>query len=579
MKIAAWRGRRATVLAPRAPTDMDNPEWKFAQRNLPALLASFFLAYALVLIATVPYGQPPDERAHLGYIADVVEPGSLWPNYENGRVLRSTELNYLIHPPLYYSLQGLVGRLFKLDAYTNYKSFRVVNAVLFTVALWLILIAARRLGIGPFGLVALGLGALSVPWMPYIAASVNNDALAYFGVGLTILGLVTQRPSTVDAEVPNLWWVFLGLAIAFLTKLTAAAFLCFLLLAYALVRWRDFLKILPTATFFRPFFVFLALVIPVYMWMRVSYGSFSPAPRYLYTFVEGIDPMPTVDFVRYFVETLWHRSAVVMSHLSVAPLTDWGRYAFRLLIVVPPFLWLLLRIFRFRRLQGSHAIQIGDAIMAAAAATLLLHGLYTFRGYLGTGLLTGMQPRYHMQVIPLIWIPFLTVVWPGARSVFLSLTFLVLVTTVFLGSVPFFQKAQHEVMIAHRAPQAFIEDGVGIESVELVIRRQVKHAVDHVIPQSDSVYIKGWVFDTETQESPIRVLITNQGRVIGSAPVDNLRVDVAAVLGSRKARHSGFSSTIYGVDVGDAGCSVQLFAEFSDGGFVPLHNATCEIEK
>src|SRR5690348_17283875 len=86
------------------------PYWPVA-----LIVAAMLLASSWFYVHAVPVGDPPDEWAHLGYVADIAVKHHLIPDYRHSAVLNSPAPNYLQHPPLYYTIEGSFGRLFHWD--------------------------------------------------------------------------------------------------------------------------------------------------------------------------------------------------------------------------------------------------------------------------------------------------------------------------------------------------------------------------------------------------------------------------------------------------------------------------------
>ena len=92
-------------------------------------MAVLVLFTAFAYVKNVPLGQPPDEWAHLSYIADVMSGAPPIPDYNNTVILNSGRQNYLTHPPLYYTALGLTGKWLSWEPRRDYQSYRYVSAL------------------------------------------------------------------------------------------------------------------------------------------------------------------------------------------------------------------------------------------------------------------------------------------------------------------------------------------------------------------------------------------------------------------------------------------------------------------
>src|SRR5690606_8536596 len=210
---------------------------------LAAALSLFVLLQCLVMAYSTPVGVPPDEYAHLSYVDDVAQ-GQLLPDYADGRIRGSDRGTYLAHPPLYYTAIGTIARVSGLDPFDDAKRLRLPGALLFAGGFFFWLLAAKAARVPPAGAVLATVAVCAIPMFSYVGGSINNDTLLYFGIGLFAHGFVRewvsgQRDRQAAAAI------ICGSVVVFLTKLTGAAFLVFLVVL-ALPRSRAALSTLAT---------------------------------------------------------------------------------------------------------------------------------------------------------------------------------------------------------------------------------------------------------------------------------------------------------------------------------------------
>lgn len=79
-------------------------------------------------------GAPPDELAHISYIADAIDGRFPAPDYRSGKIIGG-DLNYLNHPPLYYSVMGVAGWIFGKQPLGDFQFFRTLTSLINLLAL------------------------------------------------------------------------------------------------------------------------------------------------------------------------------------------------------------------------------------------------------------------------------------------------------------------------------------------------------------------------------------------------------------------------------------------------------------
>lgn len=194
--VAAWMGRLR----------LSAPSWL-------VIWAFFVLAIGAAL--RMPFPSEVDEIQHLSVVRAQYERPEIFPDWSQYRVLRQDDLerwsnkdNYINHPALYYiALAPVMG------VTHNPVVYRVIDALIATIALLLVVIAGQRLAGSevPGGLIACL--AAGFPKAVAIAGMVNNDDLAALAGALFFAGIAGLSGAPC--------WIAAGLALAGWSKLTA----------------------------------------------------------------------------------------------------------------------------------------------------------------------------------------------------------------------------------------------------------------------------------------------------------------------------------------------------------------------
>lgn len=536
-------------------------------------LLSFVGLQASGMAVKTPLGAPPDERAHLSYIHDVMQPGAWMPDYRAGEIYEMEDnINYLKHPALYYSALGLFGQAVGLDVYEDLRVFRFINVGIVLVGLAFFIGFCLRMGVGWFATSLLTLSVTAVPMFGYIAGSVNNDNLAYAAVAVVFFGLAKG----VSGALPGFGWVAFGFVVAALTKVTAGAFLSFFLLIYLLREWRRLPVFFSQPRFWVSAFAAISIVAGYYLIVRWQYGSFLPSPRYLYTLAP---PDQLIGFSRYFEEFLQKmvgRGAGVMGHMSFSPLRWPANIFYAGMFLLPLFFWLVLRIVSPWRSADPVRLRLADSLLFGLLGVLGLHLTIGYEAYSNTGALGGMQPRYYLYLMPLILTPaFFLLKRPSFQGLFaVPLAGLVMVS--FWGSVPFFHERQYiETLGLHRAIIFDTDWPIRPYELNLRMRSAVLGHVDQFWLTGTSAYARGWAYEDITDSAVNRIVMTVGNTIVGSRPSNVTRSDLKASVGSSNAEQVGFSFAVHGLPDGTILCDLALLVEFLDGSYGVLEAGEC----
>lgn len=544
-------------------------DWRLAW-----VLVVFVCLQSALMALTTPPGYAPDEAAHMAYIKDSAGSRLLLPDYTAGK-LPDGRPNYLGHPPLYYASLGLLAKVGRWEGPRAQTAMRLGSATFMMLGLVFAVLAARRIGVGQAYAAMAVLACAAVPMFSYTAGSVSNDTLLYLGVNMMFYGMAC-RVTPADRPREGLPWLYLGMAIVFLTKATGATFVVFTVLASALMALRR------PGEWFRRWIDLrwmgaLALVLGgYYVTSLLLYGTPFPKPGELYPDTPMATLLAFPDYAREFAQSMWRRLPVVMSHLSVAPIPAWLNPVFHAMVFLPLVGWLVVRFSPALSTGATEVIRILDAVALGALCTLALHLTLGYQGYLRNGVLGGFQPRYYAYLIPLAWCAFFAICRPGWFRSAVAALFCASAIVVFWASVPFTQLRQQEALLARPQPFAYqAQPDAQVLGVSLRLRGQATGSVDEFSLANGWLHARGWVFDLERRQRVPRLWIHFGPQHVTNVKVQALRPDVVTALGLPQADLSGFSLRFGGLPADLQRCDVVLLAEYADGSFGRLAIPGC----
>lgn len=519
-------------------------------------------------IAHTPIGAPPDELAHLTYVQEIAEDGRWIPDYANSRIINSSSGNYLNHPPLYYSILGLTGRLFDWKAVEQYREFRWLSAILIAIGLALWVWIMFLWGWTPIDSMAVVGAALAVPMFSYLAGSVNNDNFAFLGVTIVLLALSLRGVWPRSAYLIGA----LGVVVVMLGKATAAVFITILMLAWVFFRWRSGENLLRNRYFLIALLAAGLACAAYYVPIFLVYGELFPKAGSLYGNMVPGDLMGFRDFTVVFLRTMLDRLPLVMSHQSYAPLPGFVEAIFYIMLLVPLATWLVSRPIS----PPSKSRDLSDAFMVALLSTFALHLWVVWLGYQKTGLLAGIQPRYYSYALPGIF--FFCFVdgfdFRVKRWAFLAFSTSVAACLAFSlassakGLVEQKEQPQRPVL-------AFDASGARRVTLAVSVREGDAGYVDQLARERETITLRGWAIDAASKTHSPGVLITYDGRLIGTIPTGGLRPDVAKALGTSLSNDSGFTAVIRAVPKRVNMCAIEALAQQRDGSLRRLRRPEC----
>ena len=373
----------------------------------------YLVGKAALFRERVPPGVPPDERAHVSFVAYLGDSGRLLPRYEEMLLLDDTGRfgclwSYLPHPPLYYAALAGLDRLgggkrsVSFDVFT--RRLRRVAAPLFAAAAALFLFLGWRRTVPLAEHVIYAAAVATVPPLAFVGAAVNNDALAFLAGGVALLGLVRWLEGRAGALTGTL--VGAGLSLALLSKLT-----CGLLVASALLgtlaltrRFGSPERSGRLALVALPWLILPAVhFVPVLLRYGTPIPSLDvthPAAVVTSTFVAGppADPRTLVTWSRLIAETLALTWFSLAGHVQIPIGPAWTLAGPALLLALAAIgLAASARPGPDDDRAGRTLARIGAG---AVAMTLLLNLVWAYAGYCEAGHVGGIHARYYLPLLP-----------------------------------------------------------------------------------------------------------------------------------------------------------------------------------
>jgi hypothetical protein len=322
--------------------------------------------------------------------------------------------------------------------------------------------------------------------------------------------------------------------------------------------------------------VFGVIVGGYYLYTLLQYGAFFPTPGKLYGANPPADPLDILGYTREYVSAMWRRLHGIMSHLSLTPIAERWQPVFYAMVCLPVVGWLVVRFSSPLLTSNRSAIRLFDAMALATLGTVIVHVVFGYRAYLGNGVLSGLQPRYYMYLIPVLWFPFFALCQPGWFKQAVTSAFALSALVTFWTSSPQILLKQH--LAFQELPRNFrYADRTALTSApaRLARRATIEGNVESLTLSNRELRVKGWAFDTRLGDTAQRVWVFARDEFITSVPIQARRDDVAAALGTQSALLTGFALTARNLPADLGLCEIHLLAEFRDGTVGPLKNSFC----
>lgn len=540
--------------------------------SLAIVLAVAMMSTSWFYVRSVPTGAPPDELAHLGYVADVATGHHLIPDYRHSEILESRQPNYLNHPPLYYSAEGLVGRILHWDPIINVARYRALSTLWVALGIFLWVLICGRLGLGLLHTIAAVGACMAIPMFTYLAGAVNNDDMCYLGIALFFYGFVLfQHRQRVSAYV-----MALGLVVTMLTKATGSLFLLTFLISWGALSWPQ----LRTALLNIHIRISVAAVALIccayYLPTLVIYHTPFPHPGNLLRPPMPADPaMSFIRYTRIFIETMFSYLPLILSHKSFEPVTGALKVAFYLMLALPLLAWLGWRV----GAKASWRRVMADAYMIALLVTVAANLWVSWQGYWQVGQFTGVQPRYFAFALPGLFVMgFMENYRFKIRNtillIFATIAAFLALHKPSLSAIEHMRGDQQRFTELHWSS---VEENSSIPFTKLTsgISTQIAGNLDKVAIKEHEARLQGWAIDVSSKQPARDVMVSVHGHLLGTIHPGSSRPDVVQVLDSPNARYAGFTAMIDGLPDNVKPCDITVQALQDDGSLAPISNINC----
>jgi len=549
----------------------------FEINKIPLFFAVFVFFYGLHFVQNIHLGAPPDEVPHLSYINDAMKSAYAMPDYKAGKMINSEELNYLAHPPLYYSISAVMGFILNLEPYADYHAFRIMSLSMVTIGLLLVMMAAANLGVKNYQIFLMGAMAVSVPNFFYIGSSINNDNLSFLGASILFYSLTvfhTEKKYLYDKAVLG---VVASLFVLAMTKANVALFSGVLFIVWMGLGKFNTLKLFVSRQSLAAIIFFGVAVLVYYMYTWFVFDKFLPSPKYVYKINPVTEPMGIIEYLKNFSLLLFSRFAVAYGHSSFEVYSGVFLKLFYIITLLPVLFYFSIRIFS-KKLKSS-TYPLFDALFVASITLLIVHVVLGYQGYLQTGLVAAVQPRYYLFLIPVIWMPAFYVLskyydhkW-WASILFIPI--LILFSNA-LSSAP-----RQQILSNDKKAKATVvtQNKSSVDKyyqLNLPIMNHQAGFIDFIGHKETYFAVQGWSFDVNQSKTPIYIHVFLSGKPLLRGEITYVRPDVAFSLKNTQANFSGFNIKLINPAFRIDTCSIDVVAEFDGGLYSSLHRATCD---
>jgi hypothetical protein len=381
-----------------------------------ALLVFVVAAVASALRKDVTKGF--DEVAHVSYIAELQQSGSIWPDLKTLRMLDpvsfrfTRELNYLNHPAHYYLMLAHLGP--DLEGHPRaIVVFRLFNVMLAATALAAWMTVGLMAGWPRPVLYAYLVPILAVPVLIQLAGAVNNDNATLAGGGIATLAAWTLIET---GKRTALLAALAGVVIAAWAKFTG------LLLVGGMVGgvvvwliWRGRFRpgwIVPIA-------LAVAFATAPYAALFAEYASPTPStPGHIVLLKAGAhaigsDQAERMSLAAYAVEFLETFVSEWMPSLAPRNWMNHAALAIPATAVACAFAGLVASAVRIARGQEGPIDVVVASGAVAFISVLVVHCAFSYQRYQMFGSLIDAYPRYYLSlaaIVPLAGVSLLSAI-------------------------------------------------------------------------------------------------------------------------------------------------------------------------
>lgn len=408
---------------------------KISSRARRGICAADYAGVFIYAIAQFPVyvhyiGGFPDEEAHISYIAFLKKNQGWIPDFPSMQIYDTTSnpgtidlsigkgFNYLGHPPLYYQLLRVIGRM-SVNGNTVHYSLNYLRMVSFAIGLLalalIFYIGFTRISKLPILHLLFALVVVSPPNLLYCMSGVNNDTLALLTVSIFVLGIIRFVEHRYNAYTYIL--IALGISASFLTKLTAGLIVGITgvaVLAYSLVSERHPRRVFKPAFWisFPVYFVpgiYFAMLFSRFHTLQPSYARMAYS-EYVHTdFYSDILSRGEMG-VWQFVTTLADNFIGTWYNLAGGtgiPRGDYPIYSIDRIAVISVLLLPLILFFAFKGQRIANYLKCGLFAMVCA---FLLQSNNVYQSFMVNGRFGGYSSRYYLCGISILALSYVFIV-------------------------------------------------------------------------------------------------------------------------------------------------------------------------
>jgi hypothetical protein len=369
--------------------------------TMKLMLYGLFFALSIFKVVyykeNVRFHQPPDELAHLSYIAHVQTHDEMIPKYEESYILNQPKVgNYLSHPPLYYHLMHLVHN----DNFSfryNAGNFRDLSATLFILSYFILLLLMFNAKVSLLTHLVYLTVITSIPMYAYLGGAITNDTLGMLGGALFFYAL----QKLIREEYTNTTYFLLGLSlfIGFFSKLTVAMLMGFAGILFLLYIWRHKVPFKLTKVQLGIFILFFIPILYYQIHILLHYHTIMPTlpvthPEFylnshFYIPEEQrnyLTPLEWLERMKNYIYGGWFG---IHSHYSITKETLLGFIGLFVLHIVA----LIALFMKFDKQVNAHVV-LGKLTLIALLMVFVIQYIFSYNTHLNTGYLGGVQPRY-----------------------------------------------------------------------------------------------------------------------------------------------------------------------------------------
>lgn len=368
-------------------------------------------------------GATPDETAHISYVAYLMENKTIIPDFANmhmynidsGILTIQNSTNYLGHPPLYYWILTIPQLLFGgSDIHVNLLRLTSAAMAVVSVCICFYLGYTRLSKRLPYIHLLFAMGVISVPFVTYGFAGVNNDTMSFLGVALAFWGVL--RFEEKNRGVLTYLLLASGMFFVVLSKITAGlvlgvAYLIYII--YTCICEKSLKCIINTAC--AVVIPFILIIVAYFGTIYYRYGGLQPSLEHLnpteyvmsnfYVPINNRAIYSVRDYIQHYWDLFLSSWSEISSHISISKSSKWfglDRIIYLILMISPVFLIKIKDHIKASKFCIS--IFIGMLLAIIMQFYNAFQRFYYVSGYPG-----GFQSRYYLCWIPILAFSFANV--------------------------------------------------------------------------------------------------------------------------------------------------------------------------